>query len=149
VAYFLSIVIVGQLVPESPLGSKMHKHMKNLLRAEEGAQLALAILAIYLQPITIAWWLWPILFLSPDISMLAYLHNAHTGAWTYNLFHHKGIAAIIILVGFLAHAPWVLLIGLILFAHSAFDRIAGYGLKHQDSFSHTHLGFVGKAKVSV
>ncbi len=121
--------------------------MKYLLKAEEAAGLALAILAIYLQPVTIIWWLWPFLFLSPDISMLGYLHNAKTGAWTYNLFHHKGIAALVIFAGYGLHAPWVLFTGLVLFAHAAFDRLAGYGLKYNDSFSHTHLGYVGKAKV--
>ncbi|TAG51385.1 MAG: DUF4260 family protein, partial [Runella slithyformis] len=33
-------------------------------------------------------------------------------------------------------------IGIILFAHSAMDRIAGYGLKYEDAFKHTHLGWL-------
>ena len=27
-----------------------------------------------------------------------------------------------------------------LFAHSSFDRVMGYGLKHEDAFQNTHLG---------
>ncbi len=123
--------------------------MKNYLRAEEAAQLALAILAICIQPVSITWWLWPVLFLSPDLSMLGYLHNTRTGAAAYNLFHHKGIAALIILIGYGLHMPWMLFIGLVLFAHATFDRLAGYGLKYADSFSHTHLDYVGKAKIPV
>ena len=36
------------------------------------------------------------------------------------------------------------LLGIFLFAHSAFDRIFGYGLKYADAFQHTHLGWIGK-----
>lgn len=118
--------------------------MNNLLKSEQAAQLALAILALYLQPIHIAWWLWLFLFLSPDIGMAGYLMNNQVGAWVYNFFHHRGVAAIVIFAGYFLHVPWVLLIGLVLFAHSAFDRMLGYGLKYPDGFAHTHLGYVGK-----
>ena len=118
--------------------------MKNLLKSEQAAQLALAILAIFLQPIHVAWWLWPFLFLSPDIGMVGYLFNTRIGAWVYNLFHHKGIATMVIFAGYCFHMPWLLLTGLVLFGHSAFDRMLGYGLKYPDSFGHTHLGNHGK-----
>ncbi len=32
----------------------------------------------------------------------------------------------------------------LLFAHSSFDRMLGYGLKYNDSFNHTSLGWTGK-----
>lgn len=118
--------------------------MKNLLSIEQAAQLALAILAIYLQPISIAWWLWPIVFLAPDLGMLGYLVNTQVGAWMYNLVHHKAVAAAVIIAGYLLATPWVLFVGLVLYAHSAFDRMLGYGLKYEDSFHHTHLGMMGK-----
>ncbi len=121
--------------------------MKYLLRAEEAAQLALAMFALTLQPIGITWWLWPAVFLSPDLGMIGYLHSPKTGAWTYNLTHHKGVAAAAIFAGFFLHIPLLLFAGLVLFAHSAFDRMLGYGLKHEDAFGNTHLGFVGKKKV--
>ena len=35
---------------------------------------------------------------------------------------------------------WRMLAGIILFGHSSFDRILGYGLKYTDSFKNTHLG---------
>jgi hypothetical protein len=120
--------------------------MKYSLKVEEFAQLALALLAIYLQPVTISWWLWPLLFLSPDLGMMGYLINARVGALTYNLLHHKGIAAALIFLGYSFYWPWVLFLGLVMFAHAAFDRIAGYGLKYPDSFHHTHLGNIGKVK---
>ena len=32
----------------------------------------------------------------------------------------------------------------ILFGHSSFDRVLGYGLKHEDAFQNTHLGRIGR-----
>ncbi|MBV6397568.1 MAG: hypothetical protein HFACDABA_03182 [Anaerolineales bacterium] len=31
-----------------------------------------------------------------------------------------------------------------LFGHSSFDRVLGYGLKHEDAFQNTHLGRIGR-----
>jgi hypothetical protein len=120
--------------------------MKTLLQAEEVAQLAIAIMALYFQPISISWWIWPFLFLSPDISMLGYIVNTQLGAVCYNLFHHKLTAVIIIIAGYLLHNDITLFIGLLLYAHSCFDRVFGYGLKYSDDFKHTHLGQIGKTE---
>jgi hypothetical protein len=118
--------------------------MKNMLKAEQATQLALTITALYYQPIHFAWWLWPILFLSPDLSMLGYMWNTRVGAVLYNLAHHKAVAGALIVVGFIGHMPGWLFWGLLLWAHSSFDRVMGYGLKFPDSFQHTHLGLIGK-----
>jgi len=32
----------------------------------------------------------------------------------------------------------------VLYGHSSFDRLCGYGLKYVDDFKHTHLGWIGK-----
>lgn len=120
--------------------------MMNLLKAEQVAQLAVCIVALYLQPIHITWWLWPLLFLSPDISMVGYLINTKLGALCYNIVHHKAVAGLCIIIGGLLHLPVCLFIGLLLYAHSSFDRIMGYGMKYPDSFQHTHLGLIGKKK---
>ncbi len=120
--------------------------MKTMLSLEEAAQLFLAIAGLYFQSIHIAWWLWPVLFLSPDISMLGYLISPRIGAWLYNIAHHKAIAVVCIAIGWRLSLAPLLLTGLLLFAHSSFDRMMGYGLKYEDSFEHTHLGMIGKAK---
>jgi hypothetical protein len=120
--------------------------MKQLLAAEQATQFVLAIMALYLQPIHINAWLWLPLFLSPDLSMLGYLFNNRVGAITYNVVHHKLLAGIAILAGVVAHLPLVLFIGILLWGHSAFDRMMGYGLKYYESFNHTHLGLIGKLK---
>ena len=117
--------------------------MKYQLKAEQAVQLALSIIALYLQPYSFHWWVWLLLFLAPDVSMLGYLVGPKTGAITYNLIHHKLVAGIFIAIGFPGHMPVLLLIGLLLWAHSSFDRMMGYGLKFPDSFHNTHLGLIG------
>lgn len=89
------------------------------------------------------WWLFPTLLLAPDISMVGYLINNRIGAYLYNIVHHKGLALVIYLAGFILVIPIVELAGIILFAHSSLDRLLGYGLKHIKSFQDTHLGKIG------
>ncbi len=119
--------------------------MKQILQLEELALTALGIGGLYYQPLHFSWWLWPILFLSPDISMLGYLVNTKTGAYAYNLFHHKAAAVVVAAIGFFYSIPVIMFAGILLFAHSSFDRMLGYGLKYEDSFKHTHLGMLPPA----
>lgn len=118
--------------------------MKKLLQLEQLAQLVLSLFALSMVPVHLSWWLWPILFLAPDISMLGYLINTKTGAWAYNLAHHKLVAAAVIIVSVAMHYDYLLISGLLLWAHASFDRVLGYGLKYEDAFQHTHLGFIGE-----
>ena len=111
--------------------------MNALLKAEEAAMFAAGLFAFSL--LEMSWWWFAAFILLPDIGMIGYFHNPRTGAWSYNLFHHKGIALSIILTGYLIHNNWVLFIGIILFTHASMDRIFGYGLKHEKGFKFTHL----------
>jgi hypothetical protein len=114
--------------------------MKNLIKIEE---LFLLIGAIYYFSLTeFEWWWFLVLILLPDISMLGYLVSTKVGAFTYNLFHHRGIAILIWGIGLLIGSTWIELIGVICFAHIAMDRVLGYGLKFSDHFKHTHLGWL-------
>ncbi len=116
--------------------------MKNIIKLEE---LFMLILALYLfSLLNYSWWLFAALFLTPDIGMLGYLINTKTGAFTYNIFHHKGIAIIIYIIGIYLNIPILMFTGILLFAHSSFDRMLGYGLKYSDNFKSTHLGNLGK-----
>lgn len=118
--------------------------MKNLLKLEE---LALFGLAVYLfSLLDISGWWYALLFLTPDLSMLGYLHNPQTGALTYNLVHQKGTAVALYLAGLVLGLPWLQFAGLLLLGHSSLDRVFGYGLKYADAFQHTHLGMVGKER---
>lgn len=118
--------------------------MKTILNLEEWGIFLLCIFLFSRLPF--AWWWFPALLLLPDIGMLGYLVNPKIGALTYNLLHHRAIAAIIA-----AYALWSgkanwQLAAIILFAHISMDRALGYGLKYEDSFAHTHLGIIGKHK---
>lgn len=79
------------------------------------------------------------LILTPDIGMLGYLINTRIGAFTYNIFHHRGISVLLLLVGWYLSNDVVWLAGIIHFGHASMDRMFGYGLKYSDSFKHTHL----------
>lgn len=102
------------------------------------AVIGLYILSFY--NLGISAWVWALLFFTPDIGMVGYLVNTKVGAITYNLFHHKGIAIGLALGGYLLNNEKMIAVGILLFAHSSFDRIFGYGLKYADNFKHTHLG---------
>lgn len=116
--------------------------MKKLLTLEEIAQFLLGIFLF--SRLDFAWWWFPALILVPDLSMVGYLVNPKIGAWIYNFFHHKLLAVIVFVLGYYIDSQYVILAGVILFAHSAMDRIFGYGLKYEDAFTNTHLGKIGK-----
>lgn len=117
--------------------------MKISLRLEEAAMLLLSLFIFNLQS-PYAWWIFAACFLLPDISMLAYLVNNKIGALVYNLFHHKGVAVLVYLAGYYLKNDVLVFTGLILFGHSSFDRMQGYGLKYVTGFKDTHLGVIGK-----
>lgn len=120
--------------------------MKQVLKLEEAAQLAGAIIGLYFLPFHFSWYVWVGLFLLPDISMIGYLWGIKVGAITYNMFHHKAVGILTLLIGLYTNDQTICLVGIVLFAHSAFDRMMGYGLKMSNSFQHTHLGMIGKQK---
>ena len=116
--------------------------MKSLLQLEQAAiMVACYLVSLYLG---YAWWLFFALLLLPDLSMVGYAVNNKWGAVLYNLFHHQGIAVLVIGIGWYGAQPALLLAGLILLGHSAMDRVFGYGLKYTSSFQDTHLGKIGK-----
>lgn len=114
--------------------------MKTLIKIEEAAMFAFSIVLFTQTEFT--WWWYLVLILTPDIGMIGYLAGNKVGTWTYNLFHHKAIAIIILCLGWTISNEWLELAGIILFGHSSLDRIFGYGLKYPDSFKHTHLGWI-------
>lgn len=118
--------------------------MKILLKIEEGAMFLLSMYAFSFLPY--AWWWYPALILAPDVSIAAYLGGPRVGAFVYNLFHHKGLAILIYVLGMMIHQPILTFAGIILFGHSSMDRLSGYGLKFSDDFRNTHLGRIGKDK---
>lgn len=116
--------------------------MKSILRVEEAAMLALAIYLNSFLPFP-GWYFWA-WFLAPDAGFIGYAINARMGALSYNLLHHKGVAIVVYIGGLYFSLPTLQFAGLLLFGHSSFDRMLGYGLKYGDSFHNTHLGPIGK-----
>lgn len=115
--------------------------MKWILKIEE---LFMFILGIYLfSLLPYAWWWFLVLLLTPDIGMVGYIFGNRAGAFSYNIFHHKGIAIGCYLLGLYLESTGLQGIGVILFSHAAFDRIMGYGLKYDKGFKYTHLGQIG------
>jgi hypothetical protein len=109
-----------------------------LLRAEGAAALAAAVWA-YGQTGQ-GWWLFALLILVPDITMLGYLHGARLGATVYNLGHTYLAPLALLAVGWAAALPLVVGVALIWVAHIGMDRAVGYGLKYAHGFKATHLG---------
>lgn len=115
--------------------------MKNSIKLEELAMLGLGVYLYSLLPYD--WWWFLVLILAPDIGMIGYLFGNKTGAFFYNLFHHKAVAIVVYCIGIYLSLPICQLIGVILFSHSSFDRMVGYGLKYNKGFKYTHLGEIG------
>ena len=117
--------------------------MKNLIKIEEFFLFGLSLFLF--SRLDYGWGWYALLFLAPDLSMLGYLANSRVGAWTYNLIHHKGLAVLLYVLGYLFSTPWLMFAGTILLGHSSLDRVFGYGLKYPDAFQNTHLGRIGKS----
>jgi hypothetical protein len=113
-----------------------------LLRLEDAA---LAVLAAFLFVATgLPWWWLIVLFLVPDLSIVAYVLGPCAGSVAYNVIHHRGLAVVVYLAGAILRAPLVSAAGAALLFHSSVDRVLGYGLKYSDSFRNTHLGRIGR-----
>jgi hypothetical protein len=118
--------------------------MKRIIQLEELAMLAFSFLATL--SVGFSWWIFWVLLLVPDVSMLGYLVNTKVGAFFYNLFHHRALGIGLIMAGYFMDSNYIILAGWIFFGHSAMDRVFGYGLKFDDNFKHTHLGWIGEKK---
>ncbi len=110
--------------------------------------LAMALLCVWLyhafhQP----WWIFAVLFLVPDLSMLGYLAGPRIGAAIYNAAHSwVTVAALFFVVWYrFGESTLALSLPFILGAHIGVDRALGFGLKHASGFKDTHLGRLGRA----
>jgi hypothetical protein len=84
------------------------------------------------------------LLLVPDLSMIGYLRDSRTGAFTYNLIHNWAIGVAVLAIGVWSGIAGVTIASAILIAHTGMDRAVGYGLKSPTSFHDTHLGQMGR-----
>ena len=118
-----------------------------LLLRLEGLGLAAVSVALYAWA-DASWWLFSILILAPDLSMLGYLAGPRIGAAVYNAVHTLigpmvlGLAALL-----LPETSGVLPVALIWAAHIGLDRALGYGLKYPAGFGFTHLGRISRQAI--
>lgn len=87
-------------------------------------------------------WLFLLLLLVPDISMVGYLINKSRGAWIYNVAHTYITPALLAALAVGIDSEMLLHTALIWFAHIGMDRMVGYGLKYATDFQDTHLNRV-------
>ncbi len=92
------------------------------------------------------WWLFALLLLAPDVSMLGYIDDPVMGAAVYNVGHILLGPAVLLAWGVGSASGLLLALGAVWLAHIGLDRLAGYGLKYADGFHHTHLGMIGPVK---
>jgi len=137
----------GSLSKTTPsLDAAAFAPVRATLRLEGAAAFAAAAAALY-HANGFSWVWFAVLFLAPDLSMLAYLAGSRVGAFAYNVAHTYAIALPLALAGFFAREPFILAAALIWIAHIGFDRALGYGLKLA-GFHDTHLGPIGRARAT-
>ena len=117
--------------------------MKTLVKLEE---VALVFLSIYLfSRLPFAWWVFPVFFFAPDLSLAGYLASKRIGALSYKLFHHRAAAVVAYLRGGLLALPFLSLVGVLLLGHASFDRVLGLGLQDASSPGLTPLKPTGQS----
>lgn len=109
----------------------------------ESAAVAIAVI-VGMFVLGFGWWWLLALFLVFDLSALGFLANPKVGAMYYNAVHNYTGPALLVLPYFATDLGWVALVAMAWGFHVAVDRALGYGLKHDDDFQHTHLGWMGK-----
>lgn len=84
-------------------------------------------------------WLFLVLALAPDLSMLGYLAGPRIGSQLYNAFHTYTAPVALGAAGLVLGVPPLAWVALVWAAHIGVDRAVGYGLKYPTGFKHTHL----------
>lgn len=110
---------------------------KILLHIEGFTVFALCLYFYWLNDFS--WWLFSLLILAPDLSMIGYTLNNQIGAVVYNIFHTYTVSLFVALLGWFLPHPVIFAVGLIWTAHIGMDRMVGYGLKYPTDFKHNHL----------
>jgi hypothetical protein len=85
------------------------------------------------------WWLYLVLALAPDLSMVAYAGGARLGALGYDAAHTYVVPVALAAVGVVGDVATLVAVALVWLAHIGIDRAVGYGLKYENGFKDTHL----------
>lgn len=113
-----------------------------ILRLEGLALLALGTLVFF--QTGLSWWLYALLFFTPDLSFVGYAAGPKAGSALYNAAHTTIGPALLTGLGLTTTDSVLLGLAALWAAHIGFDRVLGYGLKYGTAFSDTHLGRIGR-----
>ena len=126
--------------PDVPTTGRVTGAVAHILRLEGAIAVIVSMLAY--QALEESWWVFALLLLVPDLSMLGYLANRKMGALFYNLAHTYLTPSLLALAGFALKENALYGLALIWVAHIGVDRVLGYGLKYQTAFGNTHLSTI-------
>lgn len=118
--------------------------MRWLLRLE-GVAIFLFSLMAY-EFMGFPWGFFILVFLVPDLSLLAYFHSPRVGAIVYNTMHSYILPLMLFAYGFFVSSSLADQLAIIWIAHIGFDRALGFGLKYSRGFRYTHFGKLGHNK---
>ena len=124
----------------------MYSKLLRMIVSLEYAVAAVFVMVFFVVVGRFDWWWMIVLFLIVDISAVGYALGSKVGAFTYNLGHSLVGPGLLAVAYIFTTNEAVLFVTLIWLFHIFVDRALGYGLKHDTSFNHTHLGPIGKAK---
>lgn len=108
-----------------------------LLHLEGAALLLLATAAFF--RLGHAWWLFLLLLLAPDLSLLGMAAGPRVGSAVYNAVHTTLGPLLLLGVGWWLGAAGAVAVALVWLAHLGMDRMLGLGLKYPDASRHTHF----------
>ncbi len=107
----------------------------------EGAALLLLATGAYFR-LGHPWWLFLLLLLAPDLSLLGYVAGLRAGAVAYNAVHTMIGPLLLLAAGWWLGAGTAVAVALVWLAHIGMDRMGGYGLKYADEAKSSHFGRV-------
>jgi Domain of unknown function (DUF4260) len=116
----------------------MIDRMPRILLRVEGAAAAAAAVVLYFHA-DYPWWLFVLLALAPDLSMVGYAGGARIGAVAYDVVHTYAFPVLLAAFGVVAETDSAVQVALIWITHIGVDRTIGYGLKYPTGFKDTHL----------
>ena len=88
------------------------------------------------------------LFLLPDLSSIAYLFGSRPGSIAYNAAHTYVWPLLLLGLSVLMHQPGLQSAAFIWLSHIGADRALGFGFRYAAAPDVTHLGLVGRARMS-
>lgn len=147
------------MINTTPFGNRLRSTRSGGLSPNIIQRFESALIAIFAMAATISlesglWWFPLAIFLVFDLSTLGYMGSPAVGAFWYNTVHTYtwpailGVTALATSGALPSLSTWISLVALAWAFHVGVDRMLGYGLKLPDAFTSTHLGRIGKDRIS-